>query len=54
MKYHELADAIALLQAKARCGDSVYMDGSHNPTQHEIREAQWLVGVFKRNREEDN
>lgn len=51
MKFHELADAIALLQAKARCGHSVYMDGTHNPTHHEIREAQWLVGIFKRNQE---
>jgi len=42
----ELAREIAVLQAKARCGDSVYMDGSHNPTFRESKEAGWLVDAF--------
>jgi len=47
VRKEDLAYAIALLQAEARCGLSVYMDGSHNPTPHEWREARDLADIVQ-------
>jgi hypothetical protein len=39
----DLERMIANLLAERRCGGSVYMDGSHNPTPGELRAANQLV-----------
>lgn len=43
MTLDEMADDLALMLAKTRCGNSVYMDGSHNPLPSERTiAARWV------------